>query len=442
MPEEKLHVHKFVDRVIQPTLRDKAKGLWAKCKKPVILSLAAVLAVIVLIFAGVNFVIPQFHYSMGKQQLEKRNYEKAISHFMKCRDYRDSEEYLSGFVIFSDMEITETDESDTTSETERLIYTYNRFGDFWPGSNRFFQYDAHENPTVCVELDYYGKVASWSTYENTYNEQGVLIHVRVFETGLGKEHTLIEEQKYNDRGEQTELIYYTRGEISQHSYFDYDYTYDEKGRVRSAICYQHGDFQEENRYTYYGNGKVKEKTVHEKDGALSEVVKYYRNGEEKYRAYYYPDGNIRSEEKYYPNGDEKYTVGYYENGQIDYEIKRYRNGAEKNYYYGIDGSIQHKAIRKGNGKLTQINYDADGKKVRENKYDDHNRKVYQRIIEDGEKFTYRATRSYDRYGRATKEIITTQWTGDAKHRKETTLRYTDLEIRYMPHYIAEHPSGK
>lgn len=292
----------------------KTKTGFRKFKKLIIaVSLLLVLCILAAIFIPV--LAPYYHYTMAKRMINKGKDEKAYSHLVDCKEYKDSEELLKHFLIiygtqkyYIDGELDEKITFEYTPDTYTVNYTY-------------YNKD--------------GKVTSRG--ESKYSETGNYLGSISYNTN-GKK-TGKSEYTYDKNGNETSYSQYDSNGTME---YKYEYTYDKDGNKTSETRYESDrTIAWKYKYTYNKDGNLTDETHYNSNGAISWTYKYAYN----------KNGNVESVTTYYPSGAVSWKT-------------EYTYDKNDNLISTIDCNADGEFVGK-----TKYTYDKDGNKTSETHYD-------------------------------------------------------------------------
>ena len=412
--EQNNHIHNF-------------KKFLSSHKKGIIASVISLVAVVSLLFATFNFLIPAYHYYGAKDYIKQKDYVKAYSELKKSGDFKDSYILLKNFHIeytkeesfkYSDGKLERSyayerkfDEygnkihescysNNEISDKQRYDYEYYEDGRVKKKTYTFyntedimldkavFEYDKHGNKTHEIDYDEFNNIEYEYKYEYKYNEDNVKIEKTTYYNGIKSNY-----YKFDDTGY---VISYTKydeyGNADIESSYKYAYEYDDEERmIRGIGRYENSNFYDDFECEYYSNGNLKLTVA------------------------YYEDGEVSSRQEYYSNGNQKLIINYNDEGQVIYKQKFNKKG-DLTAYYNIDNSNDEFYF---NGCRMKYEYDSNGNAIKSKEFS------YNYSDGEMEESEYKTEFEYDKNG-----ILKSCTEYDDNGKKSSEVHYSDVVVVY------------
>ena len=315
--------------VTVPKFSQKAKNHLSTHKKVVIIPLVIIVLAVALFFSIIKFVLPYYHYNRAMSLMDKKEYNKAYSHFIKCADYKDSRDMISDFVPVYDGYTMKKDgkvvckykyEYDEYGNTIRWII-YDEDGEY--ECKYEYEYDEYENMTDMYQYDEDGLIFHKTEYQY-YEDGNIAFEVECYE----EEFYVKKGYDYDEYGNVTACVYYNEDETIDYT-DKYEYEYDKYGKMTLKLEYDRDrTLLSSTKYEYDEYGNMTYKIICDEDGELESKYKYKYNeyGKLSSRVWYDENEKVYQEDEYDEYGNETLSVVYDEDGNVRYKYTyKYKN---------------------------------------------------------------------------------------------------------------------
>lgn len=258
-------------------------------------------------------------YNQAVSDIEEKNYEKAYSTLLQLWDYKDTQALLDRFTWKATAEKTIEGDKSTLHE-----FAYDERGNVIRSayvhsvSTTEYVYDENDNLLSQRTDSTFDGGTSFTAYEYTYGENGLLIKKRYYDSS---KNDIIYQYTYD---ENNMLIKEVRSGQSADS--ETEYSYNENGLL------------EKKEHYFYGRSEITEYTYDENGNLLEEKMTASNGQNSLYKYTYDENGNCLKKDMLKTNGLHEITECTYNEYNIMVQKKRYPHDIPENvtvwsYYY-------------------------------------------------------------------------------------------------------------